>query len=186
MLAAWDAFVNKFKKLSVFQKLAVLIVGALSTASLYFAIMIFKDAWLERLIHRLPTNLVDYGQVIGTANRQEQLVEFNSVFPDFEYQVQLKRVIVNLRQDPESGILPMGAFEFFLGLDSQNTAIEVRDREKEILDRVQRVLEGFSYSEIMSRTGKGKMKSKITDSINEILNQGRVTGVYLNKIVTNH
>ncbi len=179
-------YYQSFMSLSLIKRLTLLVLAVMATASLYFAAMIFKDAWLERLIHKLPTSLASSGQVIGSATSKSDFVAFNVAFPDYEYQVKLNRVVVNLRRDANSGPLPMGAFEFFLGLDSQDTAIEVKDREKEILDRVQRQVEQMTYSEVMSPTGKTKMKVKVRDSINEILNQGRVTGVYINTMITNH
>ena len=98
--------------------------------------------------------------------------------------VLLKKVIVNLKPDDLSTRNPMGLYEVYLGLDSKDTAIEVKDREKEILDLIQRTLENFTYSEVSSIVGKIRMKSAIKERLNEILNQGRVFHVYFNNFVT--
>jgi flagellar FliL protein len=71
-------------------------------------------------------------------------------------------------------------------VDSQDTAIEVKDRELEILDIIQRVLENFAYSDVNSMVGKIRMKSAIKDRLNEVLNQGKVFHVYFNTFITNY
>ena len=93
---------------------------------------------------------------------------------------------MNLRRDENSGSLPMGIFEFYLGVDSKDTAVEIRDREHEVIDLVQRTLEGFTYHEVVSYQGKIRMKSRIRDNVNDILNQGQINRVYINRMVTHH
>ena len=80
----------------------------------------------------------------------------------------------------------MGLFEFYLGVDSRDTAIELRDREKEVIDIIERTLESFTYHEVVSYQGKILLKAKIRDNVNEILNQGQINRVYINRMVTYH
>ena len=76
------------------------------------------------------------------------------------------------------------AFEFYLGLDANETAIEIKDREKEVLDISQRTLEEFTYPEIMAPNTQKRVWARMRDNINEILNQGRVQKVYVKTMLT--
>lgn len=177
---------KRFMTLQRGQRFALVFGVLLICSALFFASLTFKGRWMSRLFPNLPKSLAVIGQPIGSATNVDDAMPMSKAFPDFEYQVKIQKVIVNLRRDADSGTLPMGVFEFFLGLDNQDTAIEVRDREKEVLDRIQRELEQMTYTEVMSPTGKLKMKARIRESINIMLNQGRVVGVYINTMVTNH
>ena len=77
----------------------------------------------------------------------------------------------------------MGMFEFFVELDSKDTAIEIKSREKELLDILQRTIEGESYNVLQGESGKIRLKSLIRSELNEVLNQGWVKEVYFSNIV---
>lgn len=179
-------FYRKFAGLSVFQKSALFGSIALAVSAIFFLSLTLREQWLTRFVPDLPTSLLSSGEIIGKVRSKEDLINFERAFPDKEYQVRLPKIIVNLRTDRRSGAVPMGAFEFYLGLDAQDTAVEVTDREKEVIDRVQRAVETMTYTEVMSANGKSIMKSRIRDSLNKMLNRGRVTGVYISTMVTNH
>ncbi len=78
---------------------------------------------------------------------------------------------------PKENENPMGAFEIIVLLDSKDTAIEVRDREVELHDALQRVFEDESYGELESESGKGRLKSRLKRELNAKLTQGWVKDV---------
>lgn len=71
----------------------------------------------------------------------------------------------------------MGAFEVVVKVDSRDSAIEVRDREVEFFDLVQRVFEAETYPDLSSKPGKIKLKARLKREMNEILSQGWVQEV---------
>ena len=79
--------------------------------------------------------------------------------------------------------LPMARIELYFNLDSTDTAIEFKHRKLEVKDHVSRILEEVSYDELISNYGKKRLKLKIKNKINELLNQGRVREVYFKEIV---
>lgn len=177
---------HRFAGLSLFQKSALFGSLTLAVAAVFFLTLTLRDQWLSRFVPELPRSLASAGEIIGKVKSKQDLMSFEAAFPDKEFQVQLPKLIVNLKPDSKSGSLPMGAFEFYLGLDTQDTAVEVRDREKEVIDHVQRAVETMTYSQVMSTNGKAIMKNRIRDSLNLMLNRGRVTGVYISTMVTHH
>ena len=72
---------------------------------------------------------------------------------------------------------PMGAFELVVELDSDDTAIEVRDREVEFFDHVQRVFEDETFRDLETVLGKDRLKSRIKRELNHKLTQGWVKDV---------
>lgn len=175
---------GRFKKLNLLQKTALIFVVSTSVIAVFIFSRIYVGSVLPQFEDPLVHSLADEAKLVSSYKDKNELQDLFEAFPQVEFNVLLARVIVNLRPDAQSGRNPMGAYELYIGLDSQDTAIEVKDREKEILDIVQRVFEKFSYSEVVTQVGKVRMKSVVRDRINEILNQGKVTHVYFNTFVT--
>lgn len=144
----------------------------------------FKGSRLPRFSDPLLHSLADEAFSVKTYKNKDDLQDLFHAFPEVEFHVLLGKVVVNLRPDENSGRNPMGAYQLYLGLDSKDTAMEVKDRERELLDIVQRALESFSYSEVSSTVGKVRMKSVVRERVNEVLNQGQVHHVYFNMFVT--
>ena len=174
---------KKFRALNPAQRLAILFMGLASFAALFFFDKTFTGHWLPRYVNDLPTSLAEGASFIGEVKAKADVQDLFQAFPKVEYYVLLHKVIVNLKASESSGDNPMGAFEIFVGADSQDTAIEVKDREPEIRDLVQRALETFTYDEAASLVGKERMKEVIRDRINAILNQGRVFNIYFNTFI---
>lgn len=128
-------------------------------------------------------SLQEHGRFEGEIQEREDLIELYRAFPQPEFTVLLSPIKVNLREVRGSRH-PMATIEFFVALDSQDTAIEVKDRQKEIVDLVSRETEGFSYDELNSTEGMNQLKVNVRKAINRILNQGRVQRLYVNTFVS--
>ena len=119
---------------------------------------------------------------------------FDSPLRHPEYIVLLKRIVVNLQKPAGSGRNPMGMFEFYVEANNQEAAVELKAREVEMTDAMQRTVEGMSYpelrevpcasggTEVRSAGGKQRMKKLIRQALNTILTRGRVKNVYLKSI----
>ncbi len=181
---AWvSAEWNKFRALNQAQRLAILFMVMASFAALFFFDKTFTGHWLPRYVNDLPTSLAEGASLIGEVKSKSDVQDLFQAFPKVEDYVLLQKVIVNLKASESSGNNPMGVFEIFVGADSQDTAVEVKDREPEIRDLIQRALETFTYDEAASLVGKERMKEVIRDRINAILNQGRVFNIYFNTFI---
>ncbi len=188
---AWAAALAKFVKtrwkqfsdLTKVQKLALLMTFVFTVAALAILSRTVLGGWLPRFIDPLVHSFSDGAKFVRAYKDKNDMQDLFQAFPEVEFYVLLEKVIVNVKPDAGSGPNPMGAFELYLGLDSQDTAIEVKDRQKELLDIVQRAIEGFSYSELSSQMGKARVKSVVRDRVNNVLNQGQVFRIYFNTFI---
>lgn len=156
--------------------------GLTGFLALFFLVKALSGEWLPMWRNPLILSLSDKSGKVYSV-KSEDMIPFFDAFPEVEFQLLLSKMIVNLT--PSASIPnPMGAFEFYLGLDSNETAIEIKDREKEILDLTQRTIEEFTYEEVMNPTSQLRIKARIRDNINQILNQGRVQKVYVKTLIT--
>ncbi len=95
----------------------------------------------------------------------------------------LPRVIVNLRPSQGSTDNPMGIFEFYIVGMSAEPLIEIKNREHEILDYLQRVIEEYSYDQLNKISGKESLKKLIVRELNTHLSSGRVKETFIKTIV---
>lgn len=180
---AWvRGWINRFLALQTGKKVLLIGSGISSLLAIFFLSKALTGQWLplwrNPLIHSFAAKVDKTYSV-----KQSDMIPFFDAFPEVEFQLLLSKMIVNLT--PSAGIPnPMGAFEFYLGLDANETAIEIKDREKEVIDITQRTLEEFTYEEVNSQLGITRVKSRIRDNINQILNQGRVQKVYVKTLIT--
>ncbi len=181
---AWTKHhLGRFFALKRSQKLALMGSSLAAVAALLLLTKSLTGDWLPVWKNPLIRGLHEQASFVKTVGSDKEYVEFFAMFPEVEFYLQLSRIVVNLK--PSSGIPnPMGAFEFYLGLDANETAIEIKDREKEILDITQRTIEGFTYPEVMSPNTQKRVWARIRDNINEVLNQGRVQKVYVKTMLT--
>lgn len=101
-----------------------------------------------------------------------------------EYIVLFEKLVVNLKPSVNSSNNPMGTLQVYLEGTKREAAIELKDREKEFLDVMQRVVEDIPYDELRTSHGKQKMKTNIRNEINSLINHGRVRRVYLKHFIT--
>jgi flagellar basal body-associated protein FliL len=177
--------VNYFFALTWPQKIAGTCALLFVLAGFYFGAKVFSTQWLPTWRNPIIGSYTKQADAVWSVKDPKDYINFFQAFPEIEIPFLLTKIIVNLAPSPGSKH-PMGAFEFYLGLDAKETAIEVKDREKEVIDLVQRTVEEFTYDEVMSQIGQVRMKARIRDAINSILNQGNVTKVYISTMVTNH
>jgi flagellar basal body-associated protein FliL len=174
---------KRFLALSRLQKAALVGTVIFGLFSLLLLSRTLTGAWLPSYNDPLPRSLMQKASFTGKYESQKDMQLLFEAFPEVEFNVLLNKVIVNLRPDEESTNNPMGTFEFYVAVDSQDTAVEVKDREREILDIIQRTAEDFTYTQVRSELGKSLMKSAIRDRLNQVLNQGQVMRLYFNTII---
>jgi flagellar basal body-associated protein FliL len=95
---------------------------------------------------------------------------------------ELKRVVVNLKPSESSGPNPMAAIEFYVEGTSTESIVEVKDREPEIRDRVQRIIEEMTYDQISSADGKQTLTEHLRREVNKLVTMGQIRKVYIKTI----
>lgn len=91
----------------------------------------------------------------------------------------MPRMVVNLRKSSKSGQNPMGAYEFYLEGMVPEVVIEIKDREVEIRDLMQRVLEEFNFDQAESAEGKLLINEKLKKEVNAKLTTGKLKQVWI-------
>jgi flagellar basal body-associated protein FliL len=77
----------------------------------------------------------------------------------------------------------MGAFEFYLEGEDSEVIVEVKDREVEIRDRMQRTLEEFTFDQAADADGKKMIVDKLKKEINQSLSTGKIRKIWFKTVV---
>jgi flagellar basal body-associated protein FliL len=95
----------------------------------------------------------------------------------------LKKIVVNIQRSQGSGSNPMVALELSLEAGSSEVLLEIKDREGEILDQVQRTTESYTFDDLNDPEGKRELTEKIRSVINRVLTLGKIRRVYIQGII---
>jgi flagellar basal body-associated protein FliL len=158
------------------RKAALIGLAALIAITLGVFLANIKGIWLPALHAPILRDFVENADWTETYNAREEGESFYSAFPQERHEFLFKKLKINLKR-PNENSNPMGAFEIIVLLDSKDTAIEVRDREVELHDALQRVFEDETYSDLETEGGKGRLKSRLKRELNGKLTQGWVKDV---------
>tara|TARA_B100000749_G_scaffold28537_1_gene20060 strand:- start:54537 stop:55562 length:1026 start_codon:yes stop_codon:yes gene_type:complete len=170
--------VKNFLKLPLKVKIMAFISVVLFAVTALFAYKTGQGIWLPILKDKPLVSFYGQAQYQGSINPKGELVPYHTAFPQPEYTLLLKHMVISLKRDRFDST-PMAAFEFFLNLDSEDTAVEVKDREPQMLDAIQRVVENYTYNELNSYDGLKAMKKSIVKELNTMLNYGIVRDIYI-------
>jgi flagellar basal body-associated protein FliL len=97
--------------------------------------------------------------------------------------VLVNKIVVNVKPGKLSTANPMVAFDLYVRTDTEAAAVEIRDREKQIQDHLQRFCESLPYDEIQSEEGKQTWKNRMKRELNLVLNTGRVREVFFKTLL---
>jgi flagellar basal body-associated protein FliL len=76
-----------------------------------------------------------------------------------------------------------GKFEFFLNIREKEMATQIKLKESEIMDLIQRSLEQITWEELQTPNGKEKVKKVIRQRVNEYLQANIVLGVFYRSVI---
>lgn len=143
-----------------------------------------KSRWIPFVKQPMLMSMADVAEQAWSYDASTGTLAFLSAFPQTKHNYLFPKVVVNLKTRPGGNEFQMGAFEFYVEVDSKDTAIEVKSREVELHDLIQRVVEGFSYDSLQSERGKERLKEEIKKALNQKIVQGWVKGVYIKFMIT--
>ncbi len=130
-----------------------------------------KGIWLPLFYEPILTSFENVADRQIEIEKGDPGESFYSAFPQDRHEFLFRKFKVNLKRTPENP-LPMGAFEVIVELDSKDTAIEIRDREVEFFDLLQRVFEEEEFTELVTESGKARVKARLKRELNQSLTQG--------------
>lgn len=158
--------------------LSLMLIALFSVSAFMLYNLAFKKGWLPSYYPEEITSFEDVQDRVQNFN-PSNLLALHEAFPEAEYSFKLKNVVVNLKSSQSVSSPAFASIVFYLSLDSTDTAVEIKDRETEILDATQRTLEQFSYQNLSSIEGQKNMLKAVKQTINEVINQGFVKDVYI-------
>lgn len=93
------------------------------------------------------------------------------------YSFKMKSVVVNLKVSEESHGTPMAYFELVFIGNSGDVVVEFKNRESEMIDLVERVIETKTYEALDTVEGKDDLKEDIRRELNKKLTDGALKKV---------
>lgn len=172
-----------YKKWPLSKKLALVFLFVVGVSAFVLLKLNLGGKWIPVIDRPL---LNDFNSVADKVVKLED-PEWTPLFQALrqpEHRYLFDKVVVNLKRneyDPDSN--PMGLFEFYVELDSRDTAVEVKSRELELSDLIQRTIEGETHNSLTGEPGKQRLKNLIRQELNQVLNQGWVKDVYISNMV---
>lgn len=175
--------IERFFELSLFRK-ALLIFGILCVVGAGYIIKLnVHGIWLPSFQENFLTSFDEVAETKDTFEPKLSVISFSKAFPQPEEKFLFNKVVVNLKRVPGSNANPMGAFEFWVSVDSKETAIELSIRQKELLDAVSRGVEDVTYRELEGEAGQKFLRTVIRNELNRALSQGYVQDVYFKMLI---
>lgn len=178
-----SAAARVFRFWSVKKKLASFGIALLSFTALFYTYQAITHGVVPEKSKLFVNSLDEWAEKTYVFTQGENLEPFYDSARVKQNIMSLKRIVVNVRPSSRSGPNPMAAFEFFIEGLSSDVTIEIKDREFEVLDMVQRLMEEQTFDELDSPDGKTQLNEKIKKELNAFLTKGKVRKVYLKNAI---
>ena len=152
---------------------------------IFFSYGIYKTVPYWKKLFKLPyiTTFEDVADYQIPFNPNDKVITYNNDLLAPQHVVLITKVVVNIRASARSTANPMAAFDLYIRTDNQEAAVEIKDREKQLQDHIQRLCEDFNYDSIMTEEGKNIWKLKIKRELNLVLTTGRVKEVLFKTLI---
>lgn len=98
--------------------------------------------------------------------------------------ITLPKMITNIKPSESSGQNPMISLEVVIEGFSNESILEIKDREAEFKDMILRVIEEYTYDELDTLSGKQRLNAEILEAVNANLTQGQIRKVFYKNIIT--
>ncbi len=170
--------VTKFGLLGWMKILTVLVVAVL-TYGVYKTAPRWKSLW------RLPygSSLEPVADKKFSYASDTPIIKYSNDLLAPQHFVLINKIVVNIRAGRASTSNPMVAFDLYVRTDTDAAAVEIRDREKQIQDHLQRFCEDLNYDQIQSEEGKNSWKNRMKRELNLVLTTGRVKEVFFKTLL---
>lgn len=175
-------WLGKFKGLSKPLKILFFVTLVLVVGTGFF---IYRS-WTHGIIaNKTELFMTSFEKVAGETviYDDEELEPFYENLRVSDNIIMLPKMVVNLRKSLKSGPNPMGAFEFYIEGMIPEVAIEIKDREVEVRDLMQRELEEFNFDEVESSEGKQMVCEKLKKVLNNFLTTGAVKKIFIKTVI---
>ncbi len=174
---------TKFKYLSVQKKLVIVGMTLLSIFVVLFVRRSLTVGVIPKDNQLFVNSMEEWAKEVSTYPQDEVLEDFYDSPRVKQNIMSMRRAVVNLKRSETSGPNPMAFFEFFAEGNSSDVVIELKDREYEVIDHVQRAMEEMTFNELDTIAGKQLLLEKIRKELNSFLTKGKVKKVYIKQAI---
>jgi len=171
--------IEKFKYLDVKHKLALIGIFFLAVFVMIFIYRAATVGVIPSKTQLFVNSMEEWAQKTHTYNPEQDQEPFYDSARVKQNIMSLRRAVVNLKPSESSGPNPMAFFEFYLEGNSADVVVELKDREYDVIDQVQRMIEDMTFNEIDSVDGKMRLTERIRKELNSFLTTGKVKRVYI-------
>lgn len=145
--------------------------------TIYFYYKIVRDNLLAYEDHQFYGSMEELSDYSFSYNADSNTEPFYNSPRVKVYSFKMKPIVVNLKDSEESNGTPMGYFEFIFIGNSGDVVVEFKNRESEMIDLVERVIETKTYEALDTIEGKEDLKEDIRKELNKKLTDGTLKKV---------
>lgn len=178
-----SAKMSNFKYMSLKKKLAVVGLTLLSVFLVIFTYRSLTVGIIPQGDHLFVNSMEEWARKTYTYQGNEARDDFYNSSRVKQNIMALRRAVVNLKRSANSGPNPMAFFEFFFEGNSADVVVELKDREYEVIDQVQRIIEEYTFNELDVPEGKQMLLEKIRKEVNSFLTKGKIRRVYIKQAI---
>lgn len=126
-------------------------------------------------------NWAEVADVTYTLQPEDLTENIDDPLKHLEYTVLIHKIAANLKA-PNSHRTPMVTTELYVEASNQDAAIEIKDRELEVRDILERVFEETTFDDLDTKAGKEKLKVRIRGALDQMLNKGHIKRVFFSSL----
>jgi flagellar basal body-associated protein FliL len=183
VLTGLRSSVVQFGRLSWKLKLSFLGILILLSGTGYFIFRSFKYG----IIHKDSELFIPhFERVADSVYQYDPAVDVEPFYDNLrasKHLLLMPKMVVNLTKVGDSATAPMGAFEFFVEGMSSEVIIEIKDREVEMRDLMQRVVEQFTFEKLDTAEGKKEVCDRLKKEVNVRLSTGKLKKVWIKTVI---
>jgi len=139
---------------------------------LLIAVLVFLFLFSGAIFVAIRTGFI--GNLVGSSQAANNAPpQVMSKEPSFTYEI--PEIIVNLAEGERRRFLTV---KFYVGYDDEKLSEELERRMPEIRDAVLDILWNVNGDVVTSNEGKEHLREDIMNTMNDLLNSGRIVGVY--------
>lgn len=177
--AALAEGLSAFKGFSLIKKILFVVLILMTVASVGLLYRLTTKGLIPQTEGLFIASMQDWAGETYHYNPKTDVEPFYESMRASQNMLLLEKMIVNLRRSANSGLNPMGAFEFYVEGTASEVIVEIKDREPEMRDLFQRTIEEMTFDQVSSGEGKQLLNEKLRKEINKVLTKGKIRRVFI-------
>lgn len=174
---------HAFKKKSAGQKIGFFVFLLFTVAASYFTWFLWVKKPLDHPSELFVTTLEEFADQSYRYDPKTELEPFYNNYRVSQNIITIPRMVMNVKASENSGPNPMAAIELYIEGGSPEVVVEIKDREAEMKDVMQRAVEEMNFDELIVPEGKQALSDRLRREINRVLTKGKVRRIFLKSAV---